>query len=155
MADNITARDGGGATRTLATKELAGSVHVPKHIVVDITGATVDFATGAKQDELIEGLDALLSGQAKIGTRTYGAPLTRVAYSGTSAQSAAITATEVLLHNRGDGACYVKAGSNPTATVNDIPLEPGEKFHLRITSGDKIAVLQDDTGGNLNIVPVA
>ena len=100
-------------------------------------------------------LDTLIEGQATINTRAYGAAATRVAYTGTSAQSAAITATEVLLHNRGDGACYVKAGSNPTATVNDIPLEPGEKFHLRITSGDKIAVLQDDTGGNLNIVPVA
>lgn len=148
MADNITARDASGTTRTLATKELSGGAHASKHVVVKSTGSEVDFATAAKQD-------ALMEGQAKIGTRAYGTALSRVAYTGTSAQSAAITATEVLLHNRGDGACYVKAGSNPTATVNDIPLEAGEKFHLRIASGDKIAVIQDDTGGNLNIVPVA
>ena len=92
---------------------------------------------------------------ATIGTRAYGNAETRVAYAGTSAQSAAITATEVLLHNCGTARCYVKAASNPTATVNDIPIEAGEKFHLRITSGHKIAALQDSAGGNLNIVPVA
>lgn len=92
---------------------------------------------------------------ATIGTRAYGTAETRVAYTGTSAQSAAITATEVLLHNCGTARCYVKAASNPTATVNDIPLEAGEKFHLRITSGHKIAAIQDSAGGNLNIVPVA
>jgi len=148
MADNITARDASGTTRTLATKELSGGAHASKHVVVKSTGSEVDFATAAKQD-------AILAALATVGTRAYGEPLTRVAYSGTSAQSAAITATEVLLHNRGEGACYVKVGSNPTATVNDIPLEPGEKFHLRITAGDKVAVIQEDTGGNLNIVPVA
>lgn len=105
-------------------------------------------ATEAKQDALIAVL-------ATVGTRVYGTALTRLAYTGTSAQSAAITGTEVLLHNRGAGACYVKAGSNPTATVNDIPLEPGEKFHLRITSGHKVAAIQDSAGGNLNIIPVA
>lgn len=105
-------------------------------------------ATEAKQDSVI-------AGQATIGTRSYGTAATRLAYSGTSAQSGTITGTEVLLHNCGDGRCYVKAASNPTATVNDIPLEPGEKFHMRITSGHKIAALQDDAAGNLNIVPVA
>lgn len=92
---------------------------------------------------------------ATIGTRAYGAAETRVAYTGTSAQSAVIAATEVLLHNCGTARCYVKAASNPTATVNDIPIEAGEKFHLRITSGHKIAAIQDSAGGNLNIVPVA
>lgn len=92
---------------------------------------------------------------ATIGTRAYGTAATRLAYSGTSAQSAAITGTEVLLHNCGTARCYVKAGTNPTATANDIPVESGEKFHLRITTGDKIAAIQDSASGNLNIVPVA
>lgn len=122
--------------------------------ILDANGAVKTFtpnpdpALGAKQD-------AIIAGQATIGTRAYGAAATRLAYSGTSAQSAAITGTEVLLHNCGDAMCYVKAGSSPTATADDIPLEAGEKFHLRITSGHKIAALQDSTGGNLNIIPVA
>lgn len=103
-------------------------------------------ATEAKQDTL--NAAALL-----IGTRTYGAAATRVSVSGTSAQSAAITGTEVLLH--ASTRCFVAAGSNPTATTNDIPLESGEKFHMRITSGHKIAVLQDSASGYLNVVPVA
>lgn len=105
-------------------------------------------ATEAKQD-------TALAGQATIGTRGYGTALTRLAYTGTSAQSGAITGTEVLLHNCGDGRCYIKAASSPTATASDIPLEAGEKFHLRITSGHKIAALQDSVAGNLNIIPVA
>jgi len=98
-------------------------------------------------------LDGLEGGQATIGTRTYGAAATRVTVGGTSAQSAAITATEVLVH--ASTRCFIAAGSNPTATTNDIPLESGEKFHMRITSGHKIAVLQDTSAGYLNIVPVA
>jgi len=107
----------------------------------------------------VDGLEALIAATnaalALIGTRAYGAPATRLAYSGSSAQSAAIAATEVLLHNCGTGRCFVASATNPTATTDSIPLEPGEKFHLRITSGHKIAALQESTGGNLNIVPVA
>jgi hypothetical protein len=76
-----------------------------------------------------------------------------VTVAGSSAQSAAITGTEVLVH--ASTRCFIAAGSNPTATTNDIPLESGEKFHLRITSGHKIAVLQDTAGGFLNVIPVA
>ncbi len=100
-----------------------------------------------------EYLDGLEGGQATIGTRAYGAAATRVTVGGVSAQSAAITGTEVLVH--ASTRCFIAAGANPTATVNDIPLEVGEKFHLRLTSGHKIAVLQDTAGGYLNIVPVA
>lgn len=93
-----------------------------------------------------------------IGTRAYAAPLTRVTVSGTSTQSAAITGTEVALCFVGASAgtfCYVKNGANPTATANDIPLQSGALFHMRITTGDKIAVVQDTAGGSLNIIPVA
>lgn len=116
----------------------------------------------------VDGLEGALAGVATettlaaastklntIGTRAYGTALPRLAYSGTSAQSAAITGTEVLLHNCGTARCFVAIGANPTATVNDIPLEPGEKFHPRITSGHKVAAIQDSASGNLNIVPVA
>lgn len=112
-------------------------------------------ATSANQATLIGHVDGIETAISTIGTRAYGTAATRLAYTGTSAQSAAITGTEVLLHNCGTARCYVAAASNPTATVNDIPLEAGEKFHLRITSGHKIAAIQDSAGGNLNIVPVA
>lgn len=59
MADNITARDAGGTTRTLATKELAGNVHSPKHTVVKQTGAEVDFATQATLALALAAIQAL------------------------------------------------------------------------------------------------
>lgn len=128
----IQVRDASGAFQTIAT----------------IDDLTALVATQAKQD-------AETAAVNRVGTRAYGTTVTRLGYTGTSAQSGAISATEVLLHNCGSGRCFIKAGSAPTATANDIPMEPGEKFHLRITSGDKIAALQDSAVGNLNIVPVA
>lgn len=104
-------------------------------------------ATEAKQD-------TALAATVTIGTRAYGAALTRVTVAGTSAVSTAITGTEVMVH--ASTRCFIKSGSGtPVATTDDIPLEAGEKFHLRITSGHKIAVIQDTAGGFLNIVPVA
>ncbi len=90
---------------------------------------------------------------ATIGTRAYGA-IERVASGAASAQSGAITATEVLLH--ASKRCYVLAGANPTASATTaIPLEAGEKFHMRITSGHKIAVIRDTEDGFLHIAAVA
>jgi hypothetical protein len=106
-------------------------------------------STSAKQDSEIAAIGT-------VGTRAYGTSVARLAYAGASAASTVITGTEVLLHNCGTARCYVKSGSGtPVATANDIPIEAGEKFHLRITTGDKIAAIQDSFGGNLNIVPVA
>lgn len=103
-------------------------------------------ATEAKQDTQTTAI-------GKIGTRAYGAALTAVAVASTSAQSAAITGTEVLVH--ASTRCFIKNGASPTATADDIPLEIGEKFHLRITTGDKIAVIRDTADGVLNVIPVA
>ena len=104
-------------------------------------------ATEAKQDSTITAI-------GRIGTRAYGATIARLGYTGASAASGAIAAEEVLLHNCGNGRCFVKAGAEPSATVDDIRLEPGEKVHLRLTSGHMIAALQDDEAGNLNIIAV-
>lgn len=101
----------------------------------------------------ITNTQAVSLGLGNIGTRLYGTPLNRVGVSSSNAQSAAISATEVMLH--ASVRCFVISGSSPAATVNSIPLEAGEKFHLRITSGHKIGVLRDTTDGFLNIVPVA
>lgn len=106
----------------------------------------------------VDGLETLGAAQsaalATVGTRAYGTAENRLAINSAGAASSGITATEVLLH--ASSRCFVKSGSGtPTATVNDIPLEAGEKFHMRITSGHKIAVIRDTADGFLNIVPVA
>lgn len=104
-------------------------------------------ATEAKQDTAI-------AANALIGTRTYGTT-TRVAVGSASAQSGAITATEVMVH--ASTRCFIKAGANPTAVADgdSIPIEAGEKFHMRITSGHKIAVIRDTTDGFVHITAVA
>lgn len=91
----------------------------------------------------------------RVGTRAYDyANGQRVTVSGTSAATASsITATEVLLH--ASTKCYVRSASTPTAVNTDIPLEAGEKFHMRITSGHKVAAIQDAAGGVLSVIPVA
>jgi len=105
-----------------------------------------DPATGGKQDATTTAVNL-------IGTRAYGA-VERVAVGAASAQSGAIVASEVLLH--ASVKCYVLAGADPTATdATAIPLEAGEKFHMRITSGHKIAVIRDDADGFLHIAAVA
>lgn len=110
--------------------------------VKDANGVNQTIATN---DEVIQRVNL-------VGTRNYGTPVARLSYTGVNASSAAVAAAEVLLHNCGSGRCFVRAGS--VATVDGIPLEPGEKFHLRITSGMTINAIQETTGGNLNIVPV-
>lgn len=117
-----------------------------------VSAASLPLPTGASTSA---NQTTAIAAIATIGTRAYGAGASRVAYTGTSAQSGTIAATEVMLHNCGTARCYVAAAANPTATVNDIPLEAGEKFTMRITSGHKVAAIQDSTGGNLNIIPVA
>lgn len=72
-------------------------------------------------------------------------------------RSAALAAEEVLLHASGRG--FFRVGDNTVAAgiaAGSIPLEAGEKFHLRITSGQFISWIRD--GGSdvsLTIMPVA
>lgn len=86
-----------------------------------------------------------------VGTRAYGAGQ-QVAIAAASAASTGLTATEVLLH--ASSRCFVRVGAAATAAAG-IPLETGEKFHLRLTSGQQINVIRDTADGSLNIVPVA
>ncbi|HEX8412308.1 MAG TPA: hypothetical protein VF637_00275 [Sphingomicrobium sp.] len=116
-------------------------------------GATTDTAAVASLIGLMKAQNVAV---ATIGTRGYGTPLGRYAYTTTStALSDAIVANEVTLHNCGTGRCYFKLGVAPTiATVSDLPLEPGEKLTLRVTSGHKLTAI-GESAGNLNIIPVA
>ncbi|MBV8973172.1 MAG: hypothetical protein JO290_12875 [Sphingomonadaceae bacterium] len=79
----------------------------------------------------------------------------RVAFTGTDATSSPIAANEVLLHAK-TNACWVRVDAVASATAAaSLPLEAGEKFHMQITPGDVIHVVQDSAAGTLIIVPVA
>ncbi|MXP42979.1 hypothetical protein [Allopontixanthobacter sediminis] len=101
-------------------------------------------ATEAKQD-------ANTAAVALVGTRAYGAGQP-VAIGASDAASVGLTATEVLLH--ASARCFVRVAAAATAAAG-IPLEPGEKFHLRLNSGQQIHVIRDTADGTLNVVPVA
>lgn len=80
--------------------------------------------------------------------------VSRLGINGSTAQSDAIAASVVLLH--ASVKCYVIAGANPTASATTaIPLEAGEKFHLAIESGQKIAAITDGGSGYLHIAVAA
>lgn len=120
--------------------------------IKDANGGTVTYtpnpdpAVGTKQD-------AIKSSVEKVGTRAYGA-VERVVVGAASAQSAPVLATEVMLH--ASVKCYFLVGTDPTAAAGtSIPLEMGEKFHLKIESGKRIAVVRDSADGYLHVVAVA
>ncbi|HEX5935824.1 MAG TPA: hypothetical protein VFY63_16820 [Pseudorhizobium sp.] len=121
---------------------------MPEIEVLDANGEVVtvqtndDPPTGAQLD--------------KVGTRAYGA-VSRIAAASATTLSAAIAASEVLLH--ASVKQYVAAVSgegSPTITAETgIPLEAGEKFHMRITSGERIATIRDTEDGFLHIASVS
>jgi hypothetical protein len=76
-----------------------------------------------------------------------------VAYTNIAAQSAAITATLVMVTS--DQKCWIKAGANPTATAaaGSYPVDPGVTLVLGFRSGDKISAIRDATSGSLVIMP--
>lgn len=132
-----------GATTlaALETTELgATSLAALENITANVTGV----ATEAKQD-------AQTAAIGTIGTRAYAAGQ-QVAIGAASAASTGLTATEVLLH--ASSKCFVRVAATATAAAG-IPLEAGEKFHLRLTSGQQVHVIRDTADGFLNIVPVA
>lgn len=90
-----------------------------------------------------------------VGTRAYGT-VQRIGVASATALSTPIAATEVLLHASVKQYVLAVAGTG-TLTVSastGIPLEAGEKFHMRITSGQRIATIREDTDGFLHIAPV-
>jgi len=125
-------------------------------LVKDANGDTQEVPTILSLEQLVATADRqveAIAAIARTGTRTYGT-VERVSVGSSANQSGAITATEVLLH--ASAKCYVLAGSgtpSPTASTG-IPLEAGEKFHMRITSGHKIGVIRDAADGYLHIAPV-
>ena len=74
-----------------------------------------------------------------------------VDFTGTSAQSSAITATVVELS--ATAACHVLFGSNPTALSSSTYLPANVVVRYAFTSGQKIAAIQHSAGGTLYITP--
>lgn len=141
MPDNITAP---GVGTVLASDEIGG-VHFPRSkVAFGADGTATDVSEGSP-------LPVALPGLATVGTRAYGEGQ-RIAVGETSAATAGLAATEVLLHAK--TACYVRVGTAATL-AGGIPLEAGEKFHLRLNSGQQIHVIRDAADGFLHIVPVA
>jgi hypothetical protein len=127
-----------GAELQAALTEIVTAVNAPS--------GTQPLPTGA----------ATAAAQATIGTRAYSAGVTALACTTSDATSAAITtgSGEVLVHNRSTSANTAFIRVNATATANDIPVEPGEKFHLRITSGQTVHAICAAGTATLNLVPV-
>lgn len=126
-------------------------------LVKNANGVNTTIATNDDLIPVIEAIgavDDLVPPVNLIGTRTYNyAALQRVAVANAAADSGAITATEVMVY--ASTRCYILPGASGTATsANALPIEAGEKFHFRITSGHKISVIRDTADGFLYILPV-
>lgn len=151
MPDNVPIRPANGAVINAATDVLSDNSHSPKVTLLSGSGdpTPISPATSGKQDQQI-------AGQATIGTRAYGT-VQRIGVASATALSTPIAATEVLLHASVKQYVLAVAGTGtPTVSAaTGIPLEAGEKFHMRITSGQRIATIREDTDGFLHIAPVA
>lgn len=77
----------------------------------------------------------------------------KLAYTGTTAQSAAVGANTQLLRLVATSNCHVLVGSNPTAVADGtcLYLPLGIPQYVGCTPGDKVAAIQDSAGGNLFI----
>lgn len=71
-----------------------------------------------------------------------------------SAQSGTLTAGAYILTPNVD--CYISVGTNPTASsgAGSDFLGAGTKWPLTILSGNKVAVIQSASAGNLFLVPI-
>jgi hypothetical protein len=75
----------------------------------------------------------------------------KLAFTGTSAQSSAIAGTIVRVTATQN--CHLAFGANPTAVADGscVYLPAGQTQFFAVTSGNKIAAIQDSAGGNLFI----
>lgn len=80
----------------------------------------------------------------------WGTTLVR-AFTGSSAQSAAVDDTTFVVRLVATTDCFVALGANPTATTSSAYLPAGIVEYVSITPGHKVAALQVSSGGNLYI----
>lgn len=81
---------------------------------------------------------------------------TSLSFTGTSAQSAAITVGGGALRLAADQHCWVSIGANPTAAKDgtSILVPQFVSVDLRYADGDKVAAIRDTTSGTLYITPL-
>lgn len=95
--------------------------------------------------------------QSRKTTRRYAfADLQRLAIGAAIARTDPIDeASEVCLH--ASSKCFVivgEAADLSVAAATGLPLEAGEKFHVQIKPGDRVAVIRDMADGFLHVLPV-
>ena len=174
MPNNVTAPAGGIA---FATDEVGG-VHFPFAKLAfgaeDIAIAVADSA-GARLPVTVGGTVSVSGSLTNAELRAAAVPVAvqtlatatraydyaagqRLTTSGAGqVRSAAVAATEVLLHASVRG--FFRVGDavvSASVGAGSIPLESGEKFHLRLTSGQFVSFIRDGASdGSLSVVPVA
>jgi hypothetical protein len=77
-----------------------------------------------------------------------------IAYTGVSAQSAALTTLVVMVAS--DTKCWIRVGTNPTAVpfaAGSHPVDPGASLVFGVRPGQKIAVIRETANGTLSILP--
>ena len=85
-----------------------------------------------------------------VQAMAFGATLVR-AFTGSSAQSAAVSDTTYVVRLVATQDCFVEIGPDPTATTSSAYLPAGVVEYVSITPGHKVAALQSSAGGNLYI----
>lgn len=75
----------------------------------------------------------------------------KVAFTGTSAQSAVLSSNIKIARVSADAACYIAFGSNPTATTSSHFLPAGVVEYIQVNDSQKIAALQVSAAGTLYI----
>jgi hypothetical protein len=158
--EKVVLTDASGAP--LATLPVSIAAPVPVTVAVlgaqDEAVAASDTATSGVfglLKRIAQRITALIAALPFSVTRYYNyAGTQRIVVGAGGTRSTAITGTEVLLH--ANTRCFFAVGDvTVTASAGaGVPLESGEKFHLRITTGQFLYVVQDTAGGFISIVPV-
>lgn len=115
MANNLTIKDGAGASQVLATTESAG-VHTPKHEVT-ASALPTGAATSAKQDTLIghvDGIEATLATLASAANQV--AEKASIDLTVPAGGAIAVTPSDSTVLS-GVRAIYVGTGGNVAVTV--------------------------------------
>ena len=74
-----------------------------------------------------------------------------VAYTGTAAQSSAFQLTTTLIRVIASTDCYLRFGSNPTATTSDMLLLANIPEYFGVTPGEKVSAIRSTASGTLYI----
>lgn len=156
MADNVPITAGSGTS--IATDEVGGAHYQRMKVCWGAEGAANDTSAAAPFPASVKD-SALPAGAATEATLAQhptvarlGVAVAPVTTGAASAASAAITGTCVRVVATKDA--HIVFGVDPTATANDTLLAAGIPEYFWITSGHKLAAIQDSEAGKVYITPV-